>query len=108
MSGDAPDRTLVVTGREACLSLSPISGQKIDVECQNCLGSQGHAVTYATPPLWCRAPPAPGGTAMKTPDIRSEETPALRRSLGLSRRQLMAASTGLAAASMVGPLSSSA
>jgi len=45
---------------------------------------------------------------MKTPDIRSEETPALRRSFGLSRRQLMAASTGLAAASMVGPLSSSA
>jgi sugar phosphate isomerase/epimerase len=45
---------------------------------------------------------------MKTPDIRSEETPALRRSFGLSRRQLMAASTGLAAASMVGPLGSAA
>ena len=45
---------------------------------------------------------------MKTPDIRSEETPALRRSFGLSRRQLMAASTGLAAASMVGPLGSPA
>lgn len=45
---------------------------------------------------------------MKTPDIRSTETPALRRSFGLSRRQLVAASTGLAAASMIGPLSSPA
>jgi sugar phosphate isomerase/epimerase len=45
---------------------------------------------------------------MKTPDIRSTETPALRRSFGLSRRQLVAASTGLAAASMIGPLGSPA
>ena len=45
---------------------------------------------------------------MNTPDIRSTETPALMRRLGLSRRQLMAASTGVAAASMIGPLSSPA
>ena len=41
---------------------------------------------------------------MNTPDIKSTETPALIRRLGLSRRQFMAASTGLAAASMAGPL----
>ena len=40
---------------------------------------------------------------MNTPDIKSTETPALIRRLGLSRRQFMAASTGLAAASMAGP-----
>ena len=45
---------------------------------------------------------------MNTPDIRSTETPALMRRLGLSRRQLLAASTGVAAASMIGPLSSPA
>lgn len=45
---------------------------------------------------------------MHIPDIKSTETPALRRRLGLSRRQLMAASTGLAAASLAGPLTSSA
>ena len=45
---------------------------------------------------------------MNTPDIRSTETPALRAQPRLRRRQLMAASTGLAAASMVGPLGSSA
>ncbi|RYC13363.1 sugar phosphate isomerase/epimerase family protein [Nocardioides zhouii] len=45
---------------------------------------------------------------MNTPDIRSTETPALMRRLGLNRRQLLAASTGVAAASMVGPLSSPA
>ena len=41
---------------------------------------------------------------MNTPDIKSTETPALIRRLGLSRRQFMAASTGLAAASVAGPL----
>ena len=45
---------------------------------------------------------------MNTPDIRSTETPALMRSPRAQPRQLMAASTGLAAASMVGPLGSPA